>query len=57
MDAALTVEVVASVSEVLVALGALTFAFLLARHESKSRERIEQRLEELTRALKQNRTD
>jgi hypothetical protein len=51
MDAPLAVEMAASVSEVVVALGALVFAFLLARHESRSRERIEQRLEELTRAV------
>jgi hypothetical protein len=50
VDAALEVELIASVAEVVVALGALVFAFMLARHESKSRERIEERLEELTRA-------
>jgi hypothetical protein len=45
----MVVEVVASVSEVLIALAALGFALLIARHESASRERIEQELAALRR--------
>ena len=51
MDAPTLVEVVSSVCEVVVALAALTFALLLARHESKCRQRIEERLETLRRAV------
>jgi hypothetical protein len=51
MDAATTVEVVSGVSEVVVALGALIFALLLARHESASRDRVDEKLEEILRIL------
>jgi len=52
VDAPTLVEVVSSVSEVVVALGALGFALALAQHETKSRERIEKRLDALTEAIK-----
>jgi hypothetical protein len=51
LDAPTLVEVTSSVSEVIVAIAALGFALLLARQEAASRKRIEQRLDELTRAL------
>ena len=47
MEAPTLIELVSSVGEVLIALGALVFALLLARHEQVSRERQEKRIDEL----------